>query len=105
MGFFACFDARTGKQVYDQPKVRIGGSAFTASPWAYDGKIFCLSEDGDTFVVEAGDKFKVLHKNRLDEFTMATPAIANGSLFIRTEKRLYRITKGAGTALAKPAAN
>jgi outer membrane protein assembly factor BamB len=103
MGFFACYDARTGRQMYENPKVRTGGSAFTASPWAYDGKIFCLSEDGDTFVIEAGKEFKVLRKNSLDEFTMATPAIANGSLFIRTEKRLYRITNGAGKAAATPA--
>lgn len=105
MGFFACYDARTGKQMYENPKVRTGGSAFTASPWAYDGKIFCLSEDGDTFVIEAGKEFKVLRKNKLDEFTMATPAIADGSLFIRTEKRLYRITNGTGKTAAAPAGN
>src|SRR5262249_48883635 len=57
-GFFACYDARTGQEVY---KDRLGGAnAFTSSPWAYDGKIFCLSEDGDTFVIKAGTKFEVI---------------------------------------------
>jgi len=99
-GLFGCFDARSGKQVYDTPKVRLGGGAFTASPWAYDDKIFCLSEDGDTYVIAAGPEFKILRKNSLEEFTMATPAIASGSLFLRTESRLYRITAGASAAPA-----
>lgn len=91
-GLFACFDARTGKQVYDQPKVRIGkGGSYTASPWAYNDKLFCLNEDGETVVIAAGKEFKVLHQNSLDEFTMSTPAIAHGSLFIRTDSTLYRI--------------
>jgi outer membrane protein assembly factor BamB len=92
-GFFACYDARTGKEVYD--KQRLGASAFTASPWAYDGKIFCLSEDGDTFVLQAGPEFKVLGKNSLEEMCMATPALVRGSLIIRTESKVYRIEKGA----------
>ena len=59
-------------------------TGFTASPWAYNGKIFALSEDGDTYVMQAGPEFKVLGKNSLDEMTLATPAVANGSLIIRT---------------------
>ena len=65
--------------------------AFGASPWAYNGKVFLLSEDGDTFVVQAGDEFKVLGRNRLSEMTLATPTVARGSLFIRTQSKLYRI--------------
>jgi outer membrane protein assembly factor BamB len=92
-GFFTCHDARTGAEVY--PKVRIdpGVNAFTSSPWANNGKIFCLSEDGDTFVIQAGPQFKVLGKNSLDEMCMATPAIVRGSLVIRTASKLYRITR------------
>jgi outer membrane protein assembly factor BamB len=52
-----------------------------------------LSEDGDTFVIQAGREFKVVGKNSLDELTLATPAIARGSLIIRTASKLYRITK------------
>jgi outer membrane protein assembly factor BamB len=91
MGFLACYDARTGKEIYGRERIGPGATAFTASPWAYDGKIFCLSEDGDTYVVEAGPKYRLLQRNRLDEMTMATPAIAHGSLLIRTLTKLYRI--------------
>jgi hypothetical protein len=54
-----------------------------------------LSEDGDTFVIQAGSEFKVVAKNSLDEMCMATPAISRGSLIIRTATKLYRISKGA----------
>ncbi len=53
--------------------------------------IFALSEDGDTYVIQAGPEFKVLAKNSLNELTLATPAIANGSLIVRTASKLYRI--------------
>jgi outer membrane protein assembly factor BamB len=92
-GFLSCYDAKTGELVYE--KQRLNAGAFTASPWAYDGKVFCLSEDGDTFVVRAGREFKLLGKNSLDEMTLATPALANGSLVIRTQGKLYRIEKKA----------
>jgi outer membrane protein assembly factor BamB len=89
-GFLSCYDAKTGKAVYEKKRLE-GGSAFTASPWAYGGKVFCLSEDGDTFVVKAGKDFELLGKNRLEEMTLATPALANGSLIVRTMTKLYRI--------------
>ena len=65
----------------------------TSQPWAYNGKIFCLSEDGDTFVIQAGAEYKLIGKNSLDEMCMATPAIVRGSLVIRTASKLYRIAK------------
>jgi outer membrane protein assembly factor BamB len=86
-GFLTCYEARTGKEVYG--KRRLGASAFTASPWAYGGKVFCLSEDGEAVVVRAGKEFKILGRNRLDEMTLATPALAGGSLFVRTSGKLY----------------
>ncbi len=89
-GYFTCHDARTGAEVYGRRRITVG-AAFTASPWAYAGKIFALSEDGDTFVIKAGPEFEILATNPLGEFTMATPAIAHRSLFIRTAARLYRI--------------
>jgi outer membrane protein assembly factor BamB len=92
-GMFACFDAKTGNEVYEKQRLE---AQFTASPWAYDGKIFCLSEDGDTYVIQAGREFKQLGKNRLDEMCMATPAIVGDSLLIRTLTKLYRIKEGAG---------
>jgi len=93
MGLLSCFDARTGKVIYE--KERLGGQ-FTASPWAYGGKVFCLSEDGETHVIEAGPKFKRLGKNSLDEMCMATPAALRGSLLVRTLTKLYRIEGGSG---------
>ena len=58
-GILLCRDARTGREVY--PRQRISaGSLFTASPWAYNGKIFALSDDGDTYVIKAGPGFEVL---------------------------------------------
>jgi outer membrane protein assembly factor BamB len=90
-GIFTCHDARTGREIYGKQRVDPEASAFTASPWASNGKIFALSEDGDTFVIQAGTEFKVLGKNPLDEMCMATPAIARGSLIIRTATKLYRI--------------
>jgi outer membrane protein assembly factor BamB len=90
-GSLSCYEAKTGKPVYE--KQRLGATAFTASPWAYHGKVFCLSEDGDAFVVRAGRDFKVLGRNRLDEMSLATPATAGGSLFVRTASKLYCLRK------------
>jgi len=90
-GTLSCFDAKTGKPVYE--KERLGGTAFTASPWAADGKIYCLSEDGETVVVQAGQEFKILGKNSLDEMTLATPAVLRGNIVLRTQSKVYRIGK------------
>jgi outer membrane protein assembly factor BamB len=92
-GFFTAHDARTGKEVYGKQRIDPAAGAFTSSPWAYNGKIFCLSEDGDAFVIQAGTEYKLLGKNSLDEMCMATPAIARGSLIIRTASKIYRISK------------
>jgi outer membrane protein assembly factor BamB len=91
-GFFTCHDAKTGKEIYGKQRIDPSAGAFTSSPWAYNGKIFCLSEDGDTFVIQAGPEFKLLGKYSLDEMCMATPAISKGSLIIRTSSKLYRIS-------------
>ena len=90
-GFLACYDAKTGKEVYGKRRVAPGARAFTSSPWAYDGKIFCLSEKGDTYVVRAGPAFELLGKNSLGELCMATPAIVPDGLIIRTESHILRI--------------
>jgi outer membrane protein assembly factor BamB len=92
-GFLTCHEAKTGKEIYGKQRLDQASQAFTASPWAYNGKIFMLSEDGDTFVVEAGTEYKLLWKNSLNEMTMATPAVAKNSLIIRTAGRLYKIGK------------
>lgn len=96
-GFFSSHDARTGKLIYDKQRINPSGRmAFTSSPWAYDGKIFCLDEDGVTHVFKAGPEYELLGKNALDGMCMATPAIARDSLIIRTADRLYRIRNSTG---------
>lgn len=89
-GLFASFDAKTGAPAVGRKRIP-NGRAFTSSPWAYNGKVFCLNEDGITTVFAAGDTGKVLHQNRLaeDDMCMATPAIAGDRLLIRTAKRIY----------------
>ena len=93
-GFLTCHDAKTGAVVYGKKRFEPGASAFTSSPWAYNGKVFCLSEDGDCFVIQAGSEYKLLRKNSLNEMCMATPAIVDGSLILRTADNIYRITAG-----------
>lgn len=88
-GFLGCYEATTGKEVYASKRIGGGAAAFTASPWAYGDKVYCLSEDGDTYVLQAGKEFKFLARNRLEEMALATPAIAGGSLFVRTQTKLY----------------
>ena len=90
-GFLTAHDANTGREIYGKQRFDPAAGAFTASPWTYNGKLFLLSEDGDAFVVQTGPDYKLLGKNSLDEMCMATPAIANGSLIIRTAGRVYRI--------------
>jgi hypothetical protein len=92
-GFFTNHDARTGTEIYSRQRITADASGFTASPWAYNGRIFAMSEDGDTYVIQAGSEFKLLGKNSLNEMTLATPAVARGSLIIRTASKLYRFTK------------
>src|SRR5262249_19602152 len=88
-GLVSCYDATTGKQVY---KERISGArGFTSSPWACDGKVFCLDDGGTTHVLKAGPEFKVLGKNALDEMCWSSPAVAGGSWFLRTVDHLLCI--------------
>ena len=91
-GFFEAYDALTGEPVYSRQRIRVGAS-FTSSPWAYNDKVFALSEQGDTYVIQAGPEFKVLGVNSLDEMAMASPAIVGDRLLIRTRSKLYSIRK------------
>jgi outer membrane protein assembly factor BamB len=91
LGQLACYHSRTGKEIYGKRRIAPSARAFTASPWAYNGMLFCLSEDGDTFVIQAGPDFKLLRKNSLGETCLATPAIVSDSLIVRTESQLLRI--------------
>ena len=90
-GSLACYDAHTGKEIYGRQRLSPDRATFAASPWACDGKVYCLSEDGETFVVQAGREFKVLQRNRLNDVALASPAVAHDNLVIRTFRSVYRI--------------
>lgn len=82
-GLVACYEARTGKQLYQE---RLGGTGgYSASPVAADGKLYFTSEEGEVYVVKAGPAFELLAVNKLGDVCMATPAIADGRIFFRTQ--------------------
>lgn len=89
-GIMTVLDAKTGKQIY---KVRVGGGGqtFSASPIAAGGRVFLLTEEGTTFVLESGPEYKEIARNDLNEMTLASPAVAGDAIYIRTESKLYKI--------------
>jgi outer membrane protein assembly factor BamB len=91
-GILSRFDAKTGKQIY-KTRIDPAATAFTTSPWAYNDKLFCLSEEGQTFVISTGEEFKLLHVNELDDMAQATPALVGERLLLRTEHKLYSIRR------------
>jgi len=86
-GFASCLDAKTGNVHWSE---RLGGQ-YSASPILANGRLYFQSEAGKTTVVKAGTKFEVLGQSDLGERTLASFAVADGALFLRTEKHLYRI--------------
>jgi len=89
-GLLDCYDLRTGAEVYRQRLPHQGGG-FSASPVAADGKIYLPGEDGEIFVVRAGEKFELLGKNLMGELLMATPAISSGMMFVRTQHHVFAV--------------
>jgi outer membrane protein assembly factor BamB len=89
-GVLQVFEASSGREIY---KARVGGigNTFSASPWTCGGRIFFLSEEGDTFVINAGDQYEEVAKNSLGELAFASPAMTKDGLFVRTQSRLYKI--------------
>jgi len=101
-GVLTVYKAATGERVYQN---RLGeGGAYSASVIAGDGKVYFFSEDGDVYVVKAGDKYELLAKNPVGEVLMATPALSDGILFIRSIKSLIAISAPATAAAGKPSA-
>ena len=87
LGVGTCLDARTGEIRWQE---RLGGN-YSASPVYADGRIYFQSEEGVTTVIAPGETFERLATNMLDGTTLASPAVAAGSIFIRTDRHLYRI--------------
>lgn len=94
-GILTCLDAKTGEVKYEGGRIPIPAT-FTASPIAFEGKILLTSEDGDTFVVKAGPKHEILGTNSVGEPVYASPAVADGKIFIRGEKNMYCVQQSKG---------
>jgi outer membrane protein assembly factor BamB len=95
-GIASCVDAKSGDVHWQQ---RIGG-AYSASPVYADGRIYLQDEDGECTVIAADKKFKKLAENAINERTLASYAVTNGSLFVRGDKHLYRIGEATVSAPA-----
>jgi len=92
-GIMWCLDPKTGKEIYGRQ--RLPPATYSGSPVLADGKIYITNEDGLTVVVKAGPAFEVLAQNDFDDYTLSSPAISDGQIFIRTAKALYCIGKRA----------
>jgi len=93
-GVLVAYDARTGKRKY-QERLGDGGSGFTASPVASGGHAYVSAESGKVYVVRAAETFELVAENDLGEVLMATPAIAEGTLYVRGRKHLFALgTRG-----------
>jgi outer membrane protein assembly factor BamB len=84
-------DAKTGRVVYGPERLRPG--TYSASPVVADGRVYVTSEEGVTSVYKAGPVFEVLAENAIDEYTLSSPAVSNGQIFVRTAGGLYAIGK------------
>ncbi len=86
-GAFLCLDAKTGKEIYPQQRLKPG--TYSSSPVLADGKLYITNEDGLTSVVKAGPAFEILAENGLNDYTLSSPAVSDGQIFIRTAQHLY----------------
>ncbi len=91
-GIALALGVQDGRTIYDRTRIEPG--TYSASPVLADGKIYATSEDGTTTVIQAGAAFKILGVNKLGDYTLASPAIVDNQIFIRTSERLYCISKG-----------
>ena len=91
-GLFDAYDLKTGEELYRQ-RLPTVGSGFSASPVAADGKIYLSNEDGEILVVSAGPKFAHLTTNSMGELIMATPAISEGVMYVRSSSSLFAIAR------------
>ena len=88
-GVVWCLDAKTGAEIYAQQRIKPG--TYSGSPVLADGKIYITNEDGLTTVIAAGPKFEVLAENALNDYTLSSPAISDGRIYIRTAQHLFSI--------------
>lgn len=84
-GVASCLKAETGESIWQE---RVGGN-FSASPVSAAGRIYFVSDEGETVVIAAGAEFKVLARNPVGEKVQASPALADSHFLLRTERNLY----------------
>ncbi len=91
-GIMTCYDAKSGAQVYKKRIKADGGSlSFTASPLAADGHLYLTAEDGRVLVVKAGPEYELVETNQCGESILATPAISDGAIYLRTQNSLIAV--------------
>jgi outer membrane protein assembly factor BamB len=98
-GVVTALEPRTGKQIYQQ---RLAPGGYSASPVAADGRIYIASEDGQVFTIRAGPAFEILATSAMNEPTMATPALAGQTIFVRTEHWVWALADRAKSARGGP---
>ena len=91
-GILSCHELTGGKPCYDQQRID-GYEDIYASPVASNGRVYSVSRDGTAVVFSAGDEFKILARNELDDVFNATPAIVGGALILRGDRYLYKISR------------
>jgi outer membrane protein assembly factor BamB len=91
-GVFDAYDVRSGREMFRQRMPEIG-SGFSASPVAADGKLYAANEDGQVVVLAAGDTFRHIATNTMDDLVMATPALSDGVMYVRTAQSLIAVGK------------
>ena len=89
-GLFDAYNLRTGEEVYRQ-RLPVVGSGFSASPVASDGKLYLSNEDGEMLVIAAGQKFAHIATNSMGEMLMATPALSDGVMYVRSSASLFAV--------------
>jgi outer membrane protein assembly factor BamB len=91
-GVFDAYDVATGREIYRERLMQVG-SGFSASPVAADDKIYLSNEDGEMLVIAAGPQFKELGWNSMGELLMATPALSDGVMYVRSSESLFAVGK------------
>jgi outer membrane protein assembly factor BamB len=90
-GIMWCLDAKTGKEIYGQQRLKPG--TYSGSLVLGDDKLYITNEEGLTTVIKAGPKFEVVAENPLNDYSLSSPAISDGQIFLRTATNLYCIGK------------
>ncbi len=89
-GIFDAYSLATGEEVYRERLEHLG-SGFSASPVAADGKIYLSGEDGEMLVIGAGRQLRHIATNSMGELLMATPALSDGVMYVRSSRSLFAV--------------